>query len=201
MNFTSTENFIFLNRIIKALPIAIIITDSNQKMLAVNKELLNLFGYNKNEVMGEHINLFLPSELKNRHLWQIKKFEDKSDIYKMNSGRQTYGRHKSGELINIDISLSSIKIENEQLTFAIILDKTKINSNELLIKTQYNKLLKLAWYNSHKIRHETSNIRGLVNLLKNKDTDSELYMDYVEKSLDKLEEQIKEINVIISANQ
>ena len=107
-----------LSDIIDATSDGAIIIDKKGKIIMVNSELKNIFGYDLNDTLeGQNIDIFIPEQFKALH-------KDYIHIQKGNSvmgqHRYIYGKKKDGNVIPVYIKLKSI----QNYIFASIHDRT-----------------------------------------------------------------------------
>lgn len=84
----------------------IIITDINGIIIYVNRKILEMFCYIKDELLHEHINILLPKKIHNKHNEFINKCAESSKIY--GKIRKLYALDKYGKKVEIEIMLDRI---------------------------------------------------------------------------------------------
>ena len=145
------------------------ITDSNDLIIYVNDSLLNTYGYCKDELIGQHINIFRPDELKDRHVRDI--FEE---IPNRGWRGEIVNKRKNGQLFPILLSTSSIKDgNNEEIALiGVAIDITEIRKKrEELIsakeKAEESNRLKTAFLATmnHELRTPLNHILGFSDLI------------------------------------
>jgi PAS domain S-box-containing protein len=86
----------------------VIIVNKNGNIVYCNKKSQNIFGYNIEELISNNISILVPDYYKTTHLDNIKNYTTKS-LHIMGKDRNIQGKHKDNSLINIQITLNSIK--------------------------------------------------------------------------------------------
>jgi PAS domain S-box-containing protein len=101
---------------------AIITIDNNHKIRMVNPALIKLFGYSEMELIGSHLNILIPNNVKN-HDQLINKFGvSKKVSHVMGANKILFGQSKSGKIIPIETNLTKIEKKGKIFYNAIIRD-------------------------------------------------------------------------------
>lgn len=94
----------FLNNLVDA----IIIINQNGIILDINTSTCNIFGYNKDEIIGQNINILMPEPHKSNHGTYIEKYLNTGIPNVINSVRGLIAVKKDGSKIPIELSVSTI---------------------------------------------------------------------------------------------
>lgn len=112
----------FANIIASAMD-GIITVDSNQTILLFNKAAEEIFGYQSQEVIGQSLNLLIPSQFREVHHQHIRNFEQTGvTTRRMKSLSVITGLRANGEEFPMEASISKIKIDNQVLHTVILRD-------------------------------------------------------------------------------
>ena len=103
-------------------PNAIVVADRAGIIQQVNQQVEALFGYTRNELLEKHIDILIPDNLRERHHSHHEKFHINPSERIDDLGMELTARHKNGEIIPVEISLSALDIPEGQLATAIIRD-------------------------------------------------------------------------------
>ena len=157
---------------IDASPNALIMVNSEAKIILANKKMEDTFGYTREEMIGQHIELFLPNELKEKHVGIRSAFIANPEPRAMGAGRDLFGLHKSGKKIPVEIGLNPLKINDETHVIATIID---ISERKKLEETIQQSLIKLeesnkelenfAYIASHDLQEPLRKIQSFTQLL------------------------------------
>ncbi|WP_075351459.1 sensor histidine kinase [Algoriphagus marinus] len=129
---------------------AILVTDSNGKIVQANPSCLSLFEYTLDEIVGQEVEKLIPTELDQIHKAHRKNFINSPENRKMHSGLSLTGIKKSEEKLCLEIGLSYVKSENE--FFIICFISNVSNREKWLSKIRYQqKLLKTYLSVTHSI--------------------------------------------------
>lgn len=103
----------------------IVISDEFGRIVFVNPALTRIFGYPPEELVGQSVNMLMPSPYRERHDEYVEQYMRTRDSRLMGRSRELVGMHEDGREIPIDVTLSSM-IEDGQLLFiAIMRDRSE----------------------------------------------------------------------------
>ncbi|MEM8820082.1 MAG: ATP-binding protein [Pseudomonadota bacterium] len=111
-------------RFMEAAPDATLIVNAEGVIKVVNAQAERLFGYAKDKMIGEPVNLLMPKQSRAAHPGLIRKFFSEPSARLMETGRELTGLKNSGESFPIEVSLSAVGTEDEPLVSASIRDIT-----------------------------------------------------------------------------
>ncbi len=109
---------------LESLPDAVIVTDANGHILQVNAEMERLFGYQRDELLGQPVELLIPRRYHERHLNLRRHYSEAPYRLKMNSRSDLYGRRKDGVELPVDIHLAPIESAQGRLVIGVVRDIT-----------------------------------------------------------------------------
>jgi PAS domain S-box-containing protein len=108
----------------------IILTNQRGEIVLVNPAALQLFGYNKEELLGEAIEKLIPGRFHHAHTGYREGFYKKPGNRSMGHGRDLFAKTKSGEEFPVEVSLSFYKQKNEFFVIAFLVDITQRKESE-----------------------------------------------------------------------
>lgn len=118
----------------------ILVVDKDSRVIALNKQLLEIFGYEREDLEGKSFEVLIPEMYREPHKDHFKGYIHDHSKRRMASGRILYGKHKDGDKVPIEVGLTPVKIEGELFVVALIIDVTRKYETEKSIKKQ-NKAL------------------------------------------------------------
>jgi len=118
----SEERFASL---MESAPDAVVITDSEGKMVLVNAQTEALFGYARDELLGHQVEMLLPESVRNRHVRHRVGYLRDPRTRPMGIGLELAGRRKDRSEFPVDISLSAIEAGEARLLTAFVRDITE----------------------------------------------------------------------------
>ena len=122
-------------------PDAIIIANKSGRILLANAQASVLFGYPKEELLNQELELLLPERMRGDHVNRRQGFSANASVRPMGSGLDIVGRRKDGSEVPLDIKLSPLHTGGELLITAVIRDITERKAFERQLQ-ENNKLLK-----------------------------------------------------------
>ena len=125
---------------LQAAPIAIVTIDQNGKIIMVNILLEQLFGYDRDELIGQPIEILIPGDARNAHVRLREQFFAHPESRPMGLGRELYGKRKNGTQFPIEIGLNPFTTGSGQYVLAAIADISKRRSIERQLHEHMAKL-------------------------------------------------------------
>lgn len=132
----STERF---TNLVSMLSEAVIITDSDGTIELVNQFCLNLFGYEKQELIGQNVKILTPPEIAKHHDHYVQTYNKTREAHLIGNPREMAAITKSGKELFIELNLSEYAEGGVRHYLGVIRDITE----KKLVQA---KLLKAAMY-------------------------------------------------------
>ncbi len=110
--------------LLEAAPDAMVIAGPDGRIVLVNRQTEALFGYGREELLGEPVELLVPEEFRRRHRGHRATYFAEQGVRPMGAGIELFGRRKDGSEVAVEISLSPIETEEGVLVAAAIRDVT-----------------------------------------------------------------------------
>ncbi len=127
-----------------AIPDGLLVIDRQGTVALVNRELEKLFGYAREELLGEPVEILVPDRLQESHPLNRQKFFDRPHVRPMGAGLTLHGRHRDGHEFPVEISLSPLQTEVGTMAVATIRDMSEQKRIETQIRrfeTRYRTLV------------------------------------------------------------
>ncbi len=100
----------------------IVVVNSKQIIVATNEAANRLFGYNEDELPGQHLDILIPKEYHSGHHKHVDGFMKNSGNRQMGHGRDLYGRRKDGSQFPVEAGLNPFTIYENKYVMALITD-------------------------------------------------------------------------------
>lgn len=114
-------------------PDAMIIIDSSGAIVFANHQVSALFGYEAQEITGQHVEVLLPERFRTRHTTHRQNYASNVRVRPMGNGLDLYARRNDGSEFPVEISLSPMS-GTATLTAASIRDATDRRATEVALK-------------------------------------------------------------------
>jgi PAS domain S-box-containing protein len=112
-------------RLLEAAPDAILEVDRQGHIRLVNRVTEKLFGYEREELLGQPVELLIPEEVRARHVHHRDGYWKHPQTRPMGSGLALEGRRKDGSRFPVEISLSPVESDDTFYVTAAIRDITE----------------------------------------------------------------------------
>lgn len=153
------ENEFVFNVLFEAVSEGVVVVDENQTIVATNRAAEQMFGYNKNELRNQHLNILIPTQHHATHGGHFNKFYKESSARKMGQNRQLFGAHKEGTNFPVEVGLNPFQINDKTFVMSIIIDIS-------IRKQSEDKILELNTLLEGKISARTTELNKTVANLK-----------------------------------
>ncbi|MBF8279142.1 MAG: hypothetical protein HW385_574, partial [candidate division NC10 bacterium] len=115
----------WVRRLLEAAPDAMVINNSKGEIVLINAQAEQLFGYSREELLGQPVELLVPERLRSQHREHRVRYFEAPRLRGMGAGLTLYGLRKDGTELPVDISLGPCEIEGEILVLSAIRDITE----------------------------------------------------------------------------
>lgn len=111
--------------LLESAPDAVVLIDSDGRLLLVNRQAERLFGYTRDELIGQLVEVLVPEQFRKVHAVHRDSYFAEPKVREMGAGLELAGRRKDGTQFPIEISLSPIRTHKGMLVTAAIRDATE----------------------------------------------------------------------------
>jgi len=153
------ENEFVFNVLFEAVSEGVVVVDGSQTIVATNAAAEQMFGYTKDELHEQHLNMLIPPNYHAVHGGHFSAFHKQSSARKMGKNKVLLGAHKSGNNFPVEVGLNPFKINKKTFVMSIVIDITDRKQSE-------DKILELNTLLEDKIVVRTTELNATVSNLK-----------------------------------
>jgi diguanylate cyclase (GGDEF)-like protein/PAS domain S-box-containing protein len=141
MEIAMGANETLFRQIIDGLPNAIIMVNHQGHIVLVNKQAEKLFGYSRDELIGQPVEILLPESLRAQHVEDRKGYTARPDVRAMGQGRDLLARRKDGVTFPVEIGLNPVVTNEGVMTLSAIVDISERKHMEDTLFAEKERLL------------------------------------------------------------
>lgn len=148
-----------LNAIFDTVIDGIIIIDRNGIIESANPAAGKLFGYTREELIGNNVSMIMTEEHRSHHDGYLSRYQKTRERKIIGIGREVPGRHKSGEEIPIRLAVGEVTLNDGKVIYTGILhDLTEIKEAE-------NTLIRLNQNLEERVKQRTLKLQEVISEL------------------------------------
>jgi len=195
-----------VNTLLESITEGVIIINERGQILLINSKFEKMSGYTSDEVIGNHLNIFLNPGKHGAHILHLKQFFSNPRIRPMGDGLELSMYKKDKSILPVEISLSYIDTETARLGIAFITDNTE-RKKAITALTQRNiELDAFAHTIAHDLKSSINGISGFSKILLDKkdqldSATQKKYLEIISQSSDKMDVVISELLLFASIDK
>jgi PAS domain S-box-containing protein len=143
---------------VEACPSGMLMTDRSGAIVLLNTEIERLFGYSRDELIGQSVEVLVPTGLRSQHIRHRAAYVLKPETRRMGAGRDLFGRRKDGTEFPVEVGLNPVNTRDGVLVLSVIADISERKRIERL-KDDFVSTV------SHELRTPLTSISGSLGLL------------------------------------
>ena len=152
---------------VESSPNGMVMVDSAGKIVLVNREVERMFGYRREELLGQSIERLVPERFRHQHPADRDRFFRAPNRRSMGMGRDLFGLKKDGTELPVEIGLNPIETEDGVFVLSSIVDisaRQHADEERRLLEEQLRHAQKLEAIGTLAggIAHDFNNILGAV---------------------------------------
>lgn len=188
---------------VEAAPNAMIMVNQEGNIVLINSEAESMFGYAKEELVGQSISQLVPPSLRSLHHLYMQNYFEAPDRRDMGRGsNDLQGQRKDGELFPIEVGLTPITVDKENYIISSIIDISErlqqqraLKNLNVELRRKNQEMEQFIYAVSHDLKAPLVTIAGFANRLKNAE-DLQLHDDHRHK-LDRILANVRSMESLL----
>ncbi len=129
---------------VEASPIGIVLVNDKGRIVLVNAQAEKLFGYAREEIMNQPVEILVPERFRGAHPGHRARFLVAPEARAMGAGRELFARRRDDSEFPVEIGLNPIKTSDGMLVLAAIVDISARKQAELDAQRHRSELAHLS---------------------------------------------------------
>ena len=144
---------------VESAPNAMVMINAAGEIVMVNAQTEALFGYRRDELVGQAVEILVPERLRAQHPAERTEYFEAPQNRSMGASRDLYGTRKDGSEFPVEIGLNPIETDEGTLVLSAIVDITERKK----IDQMKNEFISTV---SHELRTPLTSIMGSLGLIR-----------------------------------
>jgi protein-histidine pros-kinase len=151
--------------LLESAPDAMVIVAGDGRIALVNTQLERLFGFSREELLGQPVEILVPPRYRTQHAQHRTGFFRQPRARAMGAGLELYGQRRDGSEFPVEISLSPLETEDGEFVSGAIRDATERRRFEQTLQDANRLKSEFLANMSHELRTPLNGIIGFSEFL------------------------------------
>ena len=107
---------------LEVVPDATAAVDAQGNILQINSQMEALFGYGRDELIGQNVDILVPERHRRQHVQHRNTFAEQPRVRRMGAGSELFGRRRDGSEFPVEIALSPVQTEQGTVVLSAVRD-------------------------------------------------------------------------------
>jgi two-component system sensor kinase FixL len=176
----------------------IVVIDSRGRIESFNAAAERLFGYAEGDVVGQNINILMPSPYHEEHDGYMARYLRTGERHIIGIGREVTGKRRDGTLFPVHLSVGEMSVNGERKFTGILHDlsaRIRIEA-QLREQTALARLGEMAAVIAHEVKNPLAGVRGAIQVIGGrlpKDSKDAAIVKEIVNRIDALDEMMKDL--------
>lgn len=135
-----------LRAILDNLVEGVITIDEEGTILSLNRAIETIFGYDRDELIGNNVNSLMPEPHRTSHDDYLTRYRDTHVQHFIGTPREVEGRHRDGSPFPIDISIAEVTLDEQRIFAGVLRDISERRRIQQQLTEANRQLTELALY-------------------------------------------------------
>src|SRR5690606_13540377 len=149
--------------VVEASPNAFLLLDHRGRIVMVNRQTELLFGYDRQELVGQPVEILIPESMHKAYLQVRHRFMQEPESLRLGDNRELFGRRRDGHLVPVEVGLSPLRSGEELLVQAVVTDISHRKEAERRLRDQADELMVANRYKSEFLANMSHELRTPLN--------------------------------------
>lgn len=123
--------------VVEAAPQAMIVVNSDGEMVYVNAQVEKLFGYSRDQMQQQSVEMLIPDEMRGHHPQLRGKYSKSPTTRAMGAGRDLHGQTCDGRKIPVEVGLNPLNTDDGQYIIVSIIDISERKRQQAAFEEQF----------------------------------------------------------------
>ncbi|AXG74810.1 PAS domain S-box protein [Flavobacterium arcticum] len=188
--------------VVESAPNALIMSDGSGTIRLVNEQAEKMFGYKRENFIGQKVELIVPNSIKSTHHHNRNGYHKAPSNRYFGAGSELYAKRSDNSEFPVEIGLTPIRTENGTMVLASIIDITKrkkqesiINQQVIELKIKNQEMEQFNYIASHDLQEPLRTLSNYIMLLE--EDYPEQINDEIKIHLKTMENAVSRMNLLV----